>query len=125
MHSNPFADEELQRRLELTKTELIKFPNINALYTSVAREIPIVDGMAYVTSNSSKQKGIGVRLKGSNFPPALIRAIHKADNESVLLLKDLKLFIPGKGYINIGDKKIDIFSDKSSKKNTEHTEVLE
>lgn len=110
---------------QLTKTELVKFPNINALYKSVAREIPIVDGMAYITTNDSKEKENGVRLKGNSFPPALIRAIHKSDENSVLLLKDIKLFLPGKGYVNIGDKKIDIVTDRNYKKKLEQTQVIE
>lgn len=109
----------------LTKTELVKFPNINAVYKSVAREIPIVDGMAYITANDSKIKEQGIRLKGNSFPPALIRAIHKSDENSILLLKDIKLFLPGKGYINIGDKKIDIMLDKNYKKKLEQTQVIE
>ncbi len=110
---------------KLTKTELVKFPNINALYKSVAREIPIVDGMAYITTNDSKEKENGIRLKGNSFPPALIRAIHKSDENSVLLLKDIKLFLPGKGYVNIGDKKIDIVMDRNYKKKLEQTQVIE
>ncbi len=110
---------------KLTKTELVKFPHINALYKSVTREIPIVDGIAYITTNNSKQKENGVRLKGNNFPPALIRAIHKSDENSVLLLKDIKLFLPGKGYVNIGDKKIDIVMDRNYKKKLEQTKVIE
>ena len=110
---------------KLTKTELVKFPNINDLYKSVAREIPIVDGMAYVTTNDSKEKENGIRLKGNNFPPALIRAIHKSDKNSVLLLKDIKLFLPGKGYVNIGDKKIDIVIDRNYKKKLEQTQIIE
>lgn len=110
---------------QLTKTELVKFPNINALYKSVAREIPIVDGTAYITTNNSTYKESGIKLKGNNFPPGLIRAIHKADENAVLLLKDIKLFLPGKGYINIGDKKIDIVIDQNYKKKLEQTQVIE
>lgn len=94
----------------LKKEELTRFPNINAIYREVSREIPIVDGYAYVTQEGAKIKPKGHRIKGNNFPPSLIRALHQADEKSILLFKNITIFIPGEGYTNIGDKQITIDS---------------
>jgi acyl-CoA synthetase (AMP-forming)/AMP-acid ligase II len=93
---------------KLTQSELTRFPSINAIYKSVAKEIPIVDGLAYITKRNSKKRPKGYKISGNNFSPNLIRALHKAEKNSILLFKDITLFIPGKGRINIGDKIIDI-----------------
>ena len=100
---------------KLTKTELTRFPKINAIYKAVAREIPIVDGIAYITKRDSKEKPKGYKINGNNFPPSLIRALHKAEDNSILLFKDITLFIPGKGRENIGDKIIEIDFNKKYK----------
>ena len=101
----------------LPKKDLVKFPNIDAIYTSLNRQVPIVDGMVYVTNASETTKPKGFRITGNTFPPGLIRDIHKAKNNSILLIKDLILFIPGKGRISIGDKKIEITQGKNQNKN--------
>lgn len=101
----------------LPKKDLVKFPNIDAIYTSLNRQVPIVDGMVYVTNALETTKPKGFRITGNTFPPGLIRDIHKAKNNSILLIKDLILFIPGKGRISIGDKKIEITQGKNQNKN--------
>lgn len=104
---------------ELTKSELIKHPVINTIYKSVGREIPIVDGKVFITEINAEEPTDFHSLKSNNFPPALIRDIHTAGDNSVLLIKDLTLFIPGKGRVNMGDKLIMIKSDKKFEKRFE------
>lgn len=101
----------------IPKNDLVKFPNIDAIYTNLSRQVPIVDGMVYVTNELETTKPKGFRITSNIFPPGLIRDIHKAKNNSILLIKDLILFIPGKGRISIGDKKIEITQDKNQDKN--------
>ena len=83
-----------------------------ALYQGINREIPIVNGTAYITTEDATEKPIGHKLKGNVFPPGLIREIHKSSEASILLLKDIEFFIPGRGRINAGDLKIKIHQDK-------------
>ena len=101
---------------KLTQTELTRFPSINAIYKTVAKEVQIINGMAYVTKRDAKKRPKGYKIIGNNFPPNLIRALHKAERNSVLLFKDITIFIPGNGRTNIGDKIIDIDFGYDSKK---------
>ena len=101
----------------LPKKDLVRFPNIDAIYTNLNRQVPIVDGMVYVTNELETTKPKGFRITGNTFPPGLIRDIHKAKNNSILLIKDLILFIPGMGRVSIGDKKIDITQAQNQNKN--------
>lgn len=101
---------------KLTQTELTRFPSINAIYKTVAKEVQIINGMAYVTKRDAKKRPKGYKIIGNNFPPNLIRALHKAERNSVLLFKDITIFIPGNGRTNIGDKIIDIDFGYNSKK---------
>jgi acyl-CoA synthetase (AMP-forming)/AMP-acid ligase II len=66
---------------KLTQSELTRFPSINAIYKSVAKEIPIVDGLAYITKRNSKKRPKGYKISGNNFSPNLIRALHKAEKK--------------------------------------------
>ncbi len=104
---------------ELTKSELIKHPVINTIYKSVGREIPIVDGKVFITEINAEEPTDFHILKSNNFPPSLIRDIHTAGDNSALLIKDLTLFIPGEGRVNMGDKLIMLKSDKKFEKRFE------
>ncbi len=95
----------------MKKAKLIKSPSITTVYESINQEIPIVNGMAYITTSTSKIKPIGHKLNGNYFPPGLIRDIHKTSKSCVLLLKDIELLIPGRGRVNIGDREIKINMD--------------
>lgn len=110
---------------ELTKTALVKSPKINAIYQSINRETPIVKGQAYITSKNQTQKPTKFNLKGDNFSPGLIRAIHKAQPNSILLLKNVTVFIPGQGYVNLGDRSIEIKLDKNYQKKLDQGKVIE
>jgi len=101
---------------ELTKSELTKHPVINTIYKSIGREVPIVDGRVFITEINAEEPTDFYRLTNNNFSPALIRDIHTAADNSALLIKDLTLFIPGKGRVNMGDKLIMIKSDKKFEK---------
>ena len=98
--------------VKIDKTTLVKTPKMMALYQGINREIPIVNGTAYITTEDATEKPIGHKLKGNVFPPGLIREIHKSSEASILLLKDIEFFIPGRGRINAGDLKIKIHQDK-------------
>ncbi len=95
----------------IKKSKLIKSPSITTVYESINQEIPIVNGMAYITSSTSKNKPRGHKLNGNYFPPSLIRDIHKTSKSCILLLKDIELIIPGRGRVNIGDREIKINMD--------------
>jgi len=98
--------------VKINKTTLVKTPKMMAVYQGINREIPIVNGTAYITTENATKKPIGYQLKGNVFPPGLIREIHKSSGASFLLLKDIEFFIPGRGRINAGDLKIKIHQDK-------------
>ncbi len=98
--------------VKIDKTTLVKTPKVMAFYQEINQEIPIVNGIAYITTENATEKPIGHKLKGNVFPPGLIREIHKSNETSILLLKDIELFIPGRGRINAGDLKIKINQDK-------------
>jgi hypothetical protein len=95
----------------INKAKLITSPSITTVYQSINQEIPIVNGMAYITSSTSKDKPQGHKLNGNYFPPSLIRDIHKTSKSCILLLKDIELIIPGRGRVNIGDREIKINID--------------
>tara|TARA_B100000459_G_C8551719_1_gene189810 strand:+ start:49 stop:933 length:885 start_codon:yes stop_codon:yes gene_type:complete len=96
---------------KITKGKLIKSPSITSVYENINQEIPIVNGMAYITTSTSKNKPLGHKLNGNYFPPGLIREIHKTNKSCILLLKDIEILIPGRGRINIGDREIKINTD--------------
>lgn len=100
----------------IDKTQLVKSPTINAMYSGVARQIPIVGGKVYITELNSKVKPKGYSLKEGNFPPELIREIHRSGDNAILLFKDVKLLIPGRGPISVGDLQVKIQLDKNYKK---------
>ncbi len=102
---------------KIEKTVLIKSPNIMAFYQSINQETPIVNGTAYITTENATEKPIGYKLSNSTFPPGLIREIHKTKSSSILLLKNIVLHIPGRGRVNIGDRKIEINQKKQGRKN--------
>ncbi len=97
---------------KINKTSIIKSPNIMAFYESISQEIPIVNGTAYITTDDAAEKPIGFKLNGNTFHPGLIREVHKMKNSCVLLLKNIVLHIPGRGRVNIGDRRIEISSNK-------------
>jgi hypothetical protein len=97
----------------MKKTKLIKSPSITTLYESINQEIPIVNGMAYITTSFSKKKPKGHKLNGNYFPPGLIRDIHKTSKSCILLLKDIEIVVPGRGRVNIGDREIKINTDNN------------
>ena len=96
---------------KMKKAKLIKSPSITTVYESINQEIPIVNGMAYITTSTSKNKPKGHKLNGNYFPPGLIREIHKTSKSCILLLKDVEILIPGRGRVNIGDREIKINTD--------------
>tara|TARA_Y100000589_G_scaffold324457_1_gene360683 strand:+ start:484 stop:1368 length:885 start_codon:yes stop_codon:yes gene_type:complete len=96
---------------KIMKEKLIKSPSITTVYESINQEIPIVNGMAYITTSNSKNKPIGHKLNGNYFPPGLIREIHKIEKSCILLLKNIEILIPGRGRINIRDREIKINMD--------------
>ena len=95
----------------MKKAKLINSPSIKMVYQSINQEIPIVNGMAYITTSTSIEKPAGHKLNGNFFPPGLIREIHKTSKSCILLLKDVEILIPGRGKINIGDREIKINTD--------------
>ncbi len=98
---------------KIDKYKLIKSPNITAVYQNINREIPIVNGTVYITFKNATEKPKGYKISGNVFPPELIREIHKTTSAFVLLLKDIEMFIPGRGRINIGDRIIEINNDST------------
>ena len=102
---------------KIKKTNLVKAPNIMAFYQSINQEIPIVNGTAYITTDDASEKPIGYKLSGNTFPPGLIREIHKTENSCILLLKNIVLHIPGRGRVNIGDRRIEINLKNKLQKN--------
>jgi len=96
----------------IDKTKIVKLPSIIAFYEKINQEIPIVNGTAYITTDDATEKPIGYKLNGNIFPAGLIREIHKADETCILLLKNIEMYIPGRGRTNIGDKRIEINLDK-------------
>ena len=102
---------------KIKKTNLVKAPNIMAFYQSINQEIPIVNGTAYITTDDASEKPIGYKLSGNSFPPGLIREIHKTENSCILLLKNIVLRIPGRGRVNIGDRRIEINLKNKIQKN--------
>jgi hypothetical protein len=95
---------------KINKNKLIRKPSIVALYKNIKSEIPIVNGVAYITNKNAEKKPLGYDLNGNIFPPALVRELHRTEGSCILLLKDLEIHIPGRGRINIGDQEIEIKS---------------
>lgn len=100
----------------IDKTELVKSPTFRAVYSGVNREVPIIGGLVYVTESNSKIKPTGYRVKNGTFPPGLIREIHKSGENTILLFKDVKLLIPGRGPVAVGDLQVNVHLDKNYKK---------
>lgn len=100
----------------IVKTQLVNSPTINAIYTRVGRKIPIVGGEVYITELNSKVKPTGYKLRDGKFSPELIREIHKSGKNALLLFKDIKLLIPGRGAVSVGDLQVRIQIDNKYKK---------
>lgn len=96
----------------LSKSALIQAPELNTVYQSVNREVPITRCNVFITQEDATTQPKAYNIKNGTFPPGLIRAIHKAAVNDIILFKNIEVFLPGKGRVEFGDYKIKIGSEK-------------
>lgn len=96
----------------LSKGVLVKSPELKTIYRSINREVPITKCEVYITQENAEIKPQSFSIKSGTFPPGLIRAIHKANENDILLFQNIEVFLPGKGRVKFGDYKVKIGTEK-------------
>ena len=97
----------------IRKRDFIRQPNITAAYTKLNKEVPIISYAIMRVDPADYKKENNKIFYNDGWQPtaSILREAHRSKSGEFIIYKNIIVFIPGMGRVNIGDLKVEI-SDK-------------
>lgn len=97
------------------KRDFIKQPNITAAYTELNKEIPIISySISRVNPEDYKKENNKIfNNDGRQHTASILREIHRSKSGEFIIYKNIIVFIPGMGRVNLGDLKVEIANNQT------------
>lgn len=107
------------------KRDLIKKSSITAHYDHINKEVPIISySMERVDPSDFSKSHTRITNIESRSEAAILREIHRSNPGEFILYKNIIVFIPGVGRMNMGDLKVEVSDDRTYNKRLRERQLI-
>jgi hypothetical protein len=101
----------------IRKRDLIKQSSLTAAYLELNKEVPIISySMMRVDPTNYKKENKKILNRDGRYSAAILREAHRSKSGEFIIYKDIIVFVPGIGRVNMGDLKVEVADDKTYNK---------
>jgi hypothetical protein len=101
----------------IRKRDLIKQSNLTAAYIELNKEVPIISySMMRVDPNDFEKGNNKIINRDGRYSAAILRESHRSKSGEFIIYKNIIVFVPGVGRVNMGDLKVEVTDDKTYNK---------
>ncbi len=109
----------------IRKRDLIKQSSLTAAYTEINKEVPIISySMMRVDPTDYQKENKKILNRDGRYSAAILREAHRSKAGEFVIYKNIIVFVPGVGRVNMGDLKVEVADDKTyNKRLREHKSI--
>lgn len=97
----------------IKKSDLVKKSNPTAFYKEINQEVPVISYvMSKIDKANPEKDSKKIHNQDGRFSAAILREVHRSNPGDFLIYKNVVVYIPGIGRMDLGDLKVEIVDDK-------------